>query len=249
MSEDSALRAEQKHSETTVQNEGKATTTAFSEEQTCPKHHSALASWQQLEVSEQSLRCQPHMDVGQRKFGRENHLAEKTERGQVFISKIKRTTASVSTCEAKEKKYICQTNGKDCDEGRREKTSVSTHHTLAKTNEQKQPGLKRGMSLRDKWWRAEGIHPPVWALIHWRSASLALRWVLKRCRMLGERKEGEREGRALGGVSSRAGVGGFALSQLSPSLTHRGGLKMAGEKVTAYSKIWTLSRSSNQGKK
>ncbi len=55
--------------------------------------------------------------------------------------------------------------------------------------------------------------------------------------MLGERKEGEREGRALGGVSSRAGVGGFALSQLSPSLTHRGGLKMAGEKVTAYSKI------------
>ncbi len=38
--------------------------------------------------------------------------------------------------------------------------------------------------------------------------------------MLGERKEGEREGRALGGVSSRAGVGGFALSQLSPSITH-----------------------------
>lgn len=55
--------------------------------------------------------------------------------------------------------------------------------------------------------------------------------------MLGERKEGEREGRALGGVNSKAGVGGLTLSWRSP-FTHGGGLKMAGEKVTAYSKMF-----------
>ncbi len=235
MSEDSALRAVHKHSERSVQNEGKATTTAFSEEQTCPKHHSALASWQQLEVSEQSLRCQPHMDVGQWKFGRENHLAEKTDRGQVFISKTKRT-ASVST-----KKKIHLPNKWQRLWWRKEGENIRVFPSHCDKNKWTEAAwIKERRSLRYKWGSAEGIHP----LIHWRSASLALRWVLRRCRMLGERKEGEREGRALGGVSSRAGVGGFALSQLSPSLTHRGGLKMAGEKVTAYSKIWTLSRSS-----
>lgn len=36
--------------------------------------------------------------------------------------------------------------------------------------------------------------------------------------MLGERKEGEREGRALGGVNSKAGVGG--VGSLSPGVLH-----------------------------
>lgn len=50
--------------------------------------------------------------------------------------------------------------------------------------------------------------------------------------MLGERKEGEREGR-----SKQQSRSGWASSRWrSPSFTHGGGLKMAGEKVT-YSKL------------
>lgn len=46
--------------------------------------------------------------------------------------------------------------------------------------------------------------------------------------MLGEKKEGEREGRALGGVNSKAGVGGWAHSLLALSIHTWGRVKNGG---------------------
>lgn len=218
MSEDSTLRAVQKDSETSVQNEAKATTTTslFSKKQTCLKHHSALASWQQMEVSEQSLHCQPHMNVRQWEFGREKHLAKNVER--TTLHKQNKKTTSVRL-----KQKIHLPNKWQRLWWREEKTLLSPRHTLAKTNELKQSGLKTGRSPRDKQGKAEGINPPVRALIHWRSASLALCEVLRRCKMLGKRKEGEREGRVLGGVSSRAEEGGWIRSFRAFSFIHTWG--------------------------
>lgn len=240
MSVDSTLRAVQKHSETSVQNEGKATPTAFSEEHTCLKHHSALASWQQLEFSEQSLRCQPHMDVGQWKFGREKHLAEKTERGQLFISKTKRTTASVSTCEAKEKNKSAKQMAKIVMKEGGENIRVSPSHfgknkwtEAAWIKERQEPQRQMRQSRR---------HLSTGLSSHPLTLSISRTPLdVKEVQDAGW-TEGRREGREGTGRSKQQSRSGWvgSLSQLSPSLTHRGELKMAREKATDYSKIWTL---------